>query len=935
MKHHSVHSPFSRRVALGLLVGAGVAGLAAACRTPGSQPEYVVRPESSTQEGFAPFVEPDFPFITTIVDARETGPRFAQGNVATRAVVLMLGDSTYAAFDPDLLRMAIGWRGGFLEMRTMAQVSYLEPGNKDNAIPRVLGRPLFTTGVYPGWAAGEATFRDPRPAGPNPADPGRGPLPVQRGRWNGLHVVGDHAVLSYTVWRTEVLEEPSSVQAGGEVGIERRFQIARIEDPLTLVLAEVPGARFEVSGGTAIAHQGAGGDTVTVVGTADLPPGSQLRVVEDRYLTLHIPAGIPPSPFRVVLWRGPAAERAAVDDMTAGRTPRIRYAGGGPSHWRGLVVTQGEVAPDTASYVVDRLTLPVPNPWRRNVRVAGIDFFSDGRAALVTFDGDVWTLGGIDPTLRKLRWKRFASGLYEPLSVQVVDDEVYVYGREGIVRLEDVNGDGEADRYENFSNLVVQPLESREFPLGMEARPGGGFYLAKGGALDNGPKTAPAVAPGFRAGSQHAGTILEVSRDGRGLSVFASGLREPILGVNPVTGMVTASDQQGNFVPSTPIYVVKRGGYYGVPPTAHRDSIPTTVPEPLVWIPHEVDQSGAAQTWSTDGRMGFEGGALFHMSYGRPGVFRVYFDSTTAGVQGSLTPLVHDFPYPVLRGTVRPQDGQLYLAGFQIWGSNARGISGLERVRYTGKPSTLPTAVHAGQQGLLLSFAVPLDRASATDPSRYHVQRWDYVRTEKYGSGHFRTDGAPGQETLPVASANLSEDGKALLLVLPDMKPVMQVQLDYDLRAADGRAATDTLWLTVNHASPLDLGAAGFGSVDWKADAARAAATLSSSATPPAGTASAAAGAALFQSKGCAACHSVDGSTAGKIGPTMKGLYLSNVALEDGSSHRADVDYLRESILDPAKRVVKGYEAAMPSFLGVLSDTEVQSLVLYIQSLGE
>jgi cytochrome c2 len=929
MKQHSVHSRSTARVAGAALLAAVAA---AACGARG--PEYTPQSMAALPPGFAPFVEPDFPFITSTVDARGVGPHFAQGNVATRAVVLMLGDSTYAAFDPDLLRMAIGWRGGFLEMRTMAQVSYLEPGNKNNAIPRVLGRPLFSTGVYPGWSTGDATFRDPRPAGPNPADPGRGPLEPQQGHWNGLYVVGDHAVLSYTVGRTDVLEAPSTVEAGGEVGIERRFQISRIEDPLTLVLAELPDAQISVSGGTATAYQGAARDTATAVRTADLPPGSTLQVEQERYLTLRIPAGIPPSPFRVVLWRGPSSKLPAVDSMTADRTPRIRYEGGGPSHWRGTVVTRGEVAPDTASYVVDRLTLPVPNPWRRNVRVAGLDFFPDGRAAVVTFDGDVWILSGVDQGLQELRWKRFASGMYEPLSIQVVEDEVYVYGREGIVRLHDLNGDGEADEYENFTDLVEQPLESREFPLGMEARPGGGFYLAKGGALDNGPKTAPAIAPGFRAGSRHAGTILQVSPDGKRLSVFASGLREPILGVNPKTGMLTASDQQGNFVPSTPIYVVKQGGYYGVVPTAHRDSIPKTIPEPLVWIPHEVDQSGAAQAWSTDDRLGFDGGALFHMSYGRPGVFRVYFDSTTAGVQGSLVPLVHDFHYPLLRGTVSPLDGQLYLAGFQIWGSNAEGISGLERIRYTGKPGTLPTAVHAGKQGLLLSFAVPLDRAAATDPSRYHVSRWDYVRTEKYGSGHYRTDGAPGEETLPVASATLSADGRSLLLVLPDMKEVMQMQLDYDLRAADGRAATDTLWLTVNHATEMDLAAAGLGSVDWKADAARAAAATVSRAPAP-GAATAEAGAKLFASKGCAACHSVDGTTAGKIGPTLKGLYLSSVTFEDGSSRRADAEYLRESMLDPANRVVKGYEAAMPSFLGVLSDTEIQSLVLYIESLGE
>ena len=65
------------------------------------------------------------------------------------------------------------------------------------------------------------------------------------------------------------------------------------------------------------------------------------------------------------------------------------------------------------------------------------------------------------------------------------------------MRLRDVNGDGEADLYENFSNLSHQSGESREFPLGMASKPGGGFYLAIGSALDLGPKTSPAIMPGF------------------------------------------------------------------------------------------------------------------------------------------------------------------------------------------------------------------------------------------------------------------------------------------------------------------------------------------------------------------------------------------------------------------------------------------------------
>jgi mono/diheme cytochrome c family protein len=617
-------------------------------------------------------------------------------------------------------------------------------------------------------------------------------------------------------------------------------------------------------------------------------------------------------------------------------------ARGGPPHWAEAVTTRGRVSPDSAAYVLDHLALPNPNPWRRNVRAADIDFFSDGRAAVVTFEGDVWLVSGIDRGLGALRWKRFASGLYESLNVAVVRDTVYVYDRQGIVRLRDVNGDGEADAYENFSNLTHQSGESREFPLGMGARPGGGFYVAIGGALDLGPKTSPAIMQGFRAGSAQSGTVQEIAPDGRSIRTFASGLREPIIGVDPRTGAVAASDQQGNFVPSTPIFLLKDGGYYGVPATAHRESRePLPPPElPLLWIPHEVDQSGAGEVWvpgDRGDRMGFGGDALVHLSYGRPGPFRVYVDSTHSGVQGALIALPGEYRAPTLKARVGPNDGQLYLAGFSVWGSKATEVTSLVRLRYTGRPSPLPLSVRTGAQGIVLRFATPLDRATATDPARYRLTRWNYVRSAQYGSGHFRLDGTPGRDTLPVA-AELSSDGRTLLVVAPGMRPVMQMQLAYDLRARDRAPVRDTLYLTAHAVDTLDLAAAGFGALDWQALMRRAVAPRPALAVskdaPRASAATAAEGARIYQRAGCVGCHSVDGTTAGKTGPTFKGLWGAARPLTNGRTRAADEAYLRQSVLDPASEIVRGYEPGMPSFRGVLSDAEIASVIAYIRSLG-
>src|SRR5690606_40994794 len=132
-------------------------------------------------------------------------------------------------------------------------------------------------------------------------------------------------------------------------------------------------------------------------------------------------------------------------------------------------------------------TLPLPNPWKRNVRVADIAFWPDGRAASVTFSGDVWLVDGITMDLKRVKWRRFASGLHEPQSIEIRKNDVYVFGREGIVRLVDLNGDGMADFYENFSNIAEQSAESREWAADLVLGPDDCFYIAKGGALNNGP----------------------------------------------------------------------------------------------------------------------------------------------------------------------------------------------------------------------------------------------------------------------------------------------------------------------------------------------------------------------------------------------------------------------------------------------------------------
>lgn len=91
------------------------------------------------------------------------------------------------------------------------------------------------------------------------------------------------------------------------------------------------------------------------------------------------------------------------------------------------------------------------------------------------------------------------------------------------------------------------------------------------------------------------------------------------------------------------------------------------------------------------------------------------------------------------------------------------------------------------------------------------------------------------------------------------------------------------------------------------------------------------AGAKLFQVRGCAQCHSIDGAAA--TGPTLLRLFGSRVPLQGGEIVAADENYVRMSILDPSSQVVAGFEAVMPTFAGRLKDQEITALIAYLKTL--
>lgn len=91
------------------------------------------------------------------------------------------------------------------------------------------------------------------------------------------------------------------------------------------------------------------------------------------------------------------------------------------------------------------------------------------------------------------------------------------------------------------------------------------------------------------------------------------------------------------------------------------------------------------------------------------------------------------------------------------------------------------------------------------------------------------------------------------------------------------------------------------------------------------------AGQILYQRRGCAQCHSLDGSA--KVGPSFQRVFGTTQALASGESVVIDENYLRESILEPQAKIRAGYKPAMPTYQGQLKDDEIAALIALIKSL--
>jgi glucose/arabinose dehydrogenase len=710
--------------------------------------------------------------------------------------------AAYVLFDVDLLRYSAGWTGELIDWKGV-----LFDGSH-RTWASVGGDAVFGNPLLPGWADAGGKFEDPRPRfkatdyKPLPEDwreRGFGPLPAGDGRYRGMYVHGERVVLSYTVAGTAVLDSPGMEEAGGKFVFTRTLNVGKSDRDLVLQVVE-GNERPEIVG-----------DVVKVATTrpSTRPSGARDQLAlaavglsarmawkfDGNAVRLKIPSAATPAKVKLLIARVAPADIDDVLKTSPAVADLAEFTRGGPSRYPQKLTSAGKRGSDDKAYTVDTLAGPETNPWKARMRFSGLDFFPDGKSmAVCTWDGDVWLVSGVDESLQKLEWQRIATGLHQPLGLKIVSrekPEIFVACRDQIVRLHDLDGDREVDFFECFNTDHQVTEHFHEFAMGLQTDSAGNFYYAKSArhALDS-------VVP-------HHGTVIKVSVDGSRSEIVASGFRAANgIGIGP-NGELAASDQEGFWTPANRINLITRpGGFYGnmwsyhVTPRKKEQGYDP----PLCWIPGPVDRSPAEELWVTSDKWGPLKGSMLHTSYGAGKLFLVPYETVGGVAQGGVVPFDLSFTSGIMRGRFNPADGQLYVCGLFGWSSNTSDPGGLYRVRYTGKPAHMPVGLNVKSDGLVIRFTDPLEKPAAEDVGSYAVQRWNYRWTEKYGSPQYSVEKPEktGQDDVEVQSASLSADGKTVSLKLPDLKPVMQMKIEMNVKSADGTPVKRTLHHTIN-----------------------------------------------------------------------------------------------------------------------------------------
>ena len=469
----------------------------------------------------------------------------------------------------------------------------------------------------------------------------------------------------------------------------------------------------------------------------------------------------------------------------------------------------------------------IPSPPGVDPQVGGMATMKDGRIAVAFHRGEVMIY---DPSSSS--WLLFATGLQEPLGMLIEDDgSMLVMQRPELTRLKDTDGDGTADEYETVFDSFGMSGNYHEFSYGPAKDAEGNLYIVLGVA-SNGASMAKEIRGEFseigdldrggmsdqgnwgkikgKAGRMYSrvpyrGWVLKLSPDGAKMEPYASGFRSPNGIGFDAKGRLLITDNQGDWRPTSPLYDVKEGGFYG-----HPASLVWTKDwdgkDPLKMAVKDLDamQQPAAgyfpqgelansPTWPVvipEGAFpeGFNSETLIG-EMNQPNLVRVLDDEVDGAFQAALVPMFDGSPLGIGNNRMAfGKDGSLYVGRTALsWA----GDKGIIKIKWNGTPFLSLDGVKALSNGFELRFSEPLD---LTSTKALAVGSHKYNYDANYGSP--KVDA----KKMDIKNVELSDNGLTLTVDVGGLKKGYLHHIDMSgLRSKSGeKVLGNQAWYQAN-----------------------------------------------------------------------------------------------------------------------------------------
>lgn len=435
------------------------------------------------------------------------------------------------------------------------------------------------------------------------------------------------------------------------------------------------------------------------------------------------------------------------------------------------------------------------------LEVGGLAVLPNGDLGVSTRRGDVYIIE--NPTSRRPFFRKFASGLHEPLGLAYKDGALIAAQRGELTKMIDTNNDGKADKFET---VYAWPLTGNyhEYSFGPKIAPDGSFFVSTNLGFPD-PWWHPVSLVPWR------GWLLRITEDGK-MEPWATGFRSPA-GLSMIDGEVFYSENQGDWVGSGGIWKVEKGDFTGHPGGLRWTSMPNSpldltvaqfyqkldprfdkdedgqhikpeirvgdeivtmaqmkeeIPDlklPAVWLPHGIfGISNSEIVKIPEGHFGPFEGQLLVGDQGMSKIMRVYLEKVNGEYQGAAFDFRSGFQSGVLR-IAWAKDGSLFVGETNRgWGSAGEANQGLERLTWNKQLPFEMRAVRAKADGFEIEFTMPVDKKSAEDLANYSVESFIYRYHAVYGSPPVNL------EKHQIKGVKVSEDGLKVRIIVDNLR---------------------------------------------------------------------------------------------------------------------------------------------------------------------